>query len=382
MIINSTKLSFSLVAIGILLSNKLYATTVNSSQGASYSPYITKTFSGKKYAELTGNMTIDPNGNEWILSGNFEGVGSVTELPMGAPKTPIVYSGTQYQFNCANGIASDPQGNIWVADTCPSNNVEITELPAGNPTDPILFKESAFTLDGSITSDPDGNIWLTVFDYSTKIHTIAEIPVGNPSNPVIYQIPAAGPYVSFMQIESDAGGNIWALLNTKSDIIVKLPAGNPSDYSYHKTDPYNDPTNMTIDSAGNLWYFSNMYANQYDLVEWPKRDNKNPLVYQGDKYGFGYPDMTSDSQGNIWVANDGSGDAITEVPVNDPNNPITYANPFQADNSFSNLGAIVADQRGNIWITVPNAVMINNQPGTALIELEYSNRSLSQKTVS
>jgi len=107
-------------------------------------------------------IATDSQGNVWVANYGDTVIldsGSVTKIPAAAPKSPIIYSGSNYQFAHPQGIVTDYQGNVWITNW---GGNSVTEIPSTTPKNPIVYSNSSYQFDypAGIVSDQHGNVWV------------------------------------------------------------------------------------------------------------------------------------------------------------------------------------------------------------------------------
>lgn len=326
------------------------------------------TFSSSKYDFNHPNqIAVDASGNVWVT--NLDG-NSVTEIPATTPNSPVVFQNSSYGFAGPFGIAIDQTGNIWITNSNPTGNGanSVTEIPVSTPDSPITYCNSGCSINSNynfntprgIAVDPSGNIWVANYGYGIN-GTVTELVKNNSYKPSII---SGFIYPDFLA--SDSAGNIWVSnygyayntnnpnLATNGNMVTEIQTSSSNalitfcsaSYCTYNLNPITAPSNIAVDSNGNIWTSNGDNSNPFSIVEIVKNALTTPNVYLATNYGFTATEgLESDGNGNMWFA-DYSGNNVIELPVGQ--------NSF---NSFSSLAVfdsptdLAIDKSGNVWVT-------------------------------
>jgi len=261
-----------------------------------------------------GNLWVADMGNSRILkypAANLATGGAATVALGQSDLTSDEYGITATTMTNATSVDFDSDGNLWVAD---SNNSRILKYPAAN-----LSTGGAATValgQSGLTSKTTGNT-ATTLDMASGLtfDSSGNLWVGDTRNSRILKYPAA----------NLATGGAATVALGQTDLTTKDHGNISSPYS-HSAKTFHNPTDIAIDSTGNVW-----------ISEWNnhrvlKFDTSNLKIGGAATVVLGQTDFTSktlgntattlretagiafDSSGNLWVA-DAGGHRILKYPA-------------------------------------------------------------------
>ncbi len=279
-----------------------------------------------------GNFAIDKHGNLWV--NNNYNYGADPQVPQCASnqlfkfkpdgrfaaRSPFTGGGLS---GAGFGIGLAPNGHVWVGNygfqgsgcTDPPPRNSVSEFTAsGNPlspprTDTFGGGYTAGPLDepqGTV-ADRDGNIWIA----NCGNGTVTQYPGGDPSKAIV----AGGLGItSPFGIAINDKGQAFVAGNQNSKVAIINPNGTPAANSPVST-AISRPMGLTTDSRGDIWV-----ANSGDVL-FPCEPPQPPFVQEGSVTllgSDGTPDPSApftgggtilpwgiavDGDDNVWVAN-------------------------------------------------------------------------------
>lgn len=318
------------------------------------SKFKVRVFKSSSYGfNVPVGVAIDKNGDAWITN---QGGNSLTKIYANMPRISRVFQGPEYNFGGPGHPTVDAAGNIWVSN---SNN-SVTKIPAEYPHHPVSYSSAEFKFNSpaGIAVDAKGDAWVVNQGAAGMKHFhVTKIPVNYPQTPpIIYEGSKFLLNSELYAVAIDKEGNAWVTSGYKK-AVIKIPANYPQEQPVSYSTPVRFPVAITIDIKGNVWIVGELGANDDSnmVVKLPADNPSKPVIFSDEKYKFYDPNaIAADDKGNIWVANGrwGSavqrGNSVTKIPANDPENPIVYEGPrFQ----FNYPTGIAVDKKGNVWVT-------------------------------
>jgi len=281
-----------------------------------------------------GNFAIDADGNLWV--NNNYNYGADPRVPQCASDevfkfTPDGRFAKRSPFSGGGlsgagfGITLDPDGNLWVGnygfqglgclDPPPRNSVS-KFTAQGEPLSPPAtatfgggYVAGPLDEPQGTVSDRDGNIWIA----NCGNGTVTQYPNGDPSRAILATgLGIASPF----GIAINARGQAFVSGNENSRVAILNPDGTPTASSPVST-AIRRPMGLTTDSRGNVWV-----ANS-GMVLFPCEPPLPPFEGEGSVTllnGDGVPDprapfkgggtilpwgIAVDGDDNVWVANFG-----------------------------------------------------------------------------
>lgn len=261
----------------------------------------------------TGNLVFDPRGYAWITNNVVQGEtvsascfavlkpdGSPADGSDGTPVSPLTGGGVLGQ---GFGITRDPSGNIWAGNFGwggVNPNGSVSKFSSrGKALSPSSGYVSTLDRVQGTTSDQQGNIWMASY-YGDSVHIF---PKGNPfaSYPV-FEDENTNPF----HIVVDDKGAGWVSYTgtsalskfsfTKRGLVKQftVPIGTAA-----------NPKGIAVDVAGNVWATAGAESKVYAY------DTNGNLIGGYNGGGVTGPwGVSSDSKGNIWVANFGPSEQL------------------------------------------------------------------------
>ncbi|MCP4627493.1 MAG: hypothetical protein GY850_28865 [bacterium] len=299
------------------------------------------------------------------------------EPPPDAWTLVILYNGNGEEMDGPGWIAFDRHGNAWItnnytfsSDTdsetvvCGDNHL-LKLTPSGD--DFPGFPDAPYVGGGlygagiGITFDPKGKIWVGNFGFqgsnceNVKLALSVSVSKFNADGEALSpKSPDEDPYNrdqpggftadgSILQPQgtvSDKKGNIW-IANCSGASVTKLRRGNPDRaVNFAPIDGSGDPLiqkpfGIAIDKNGRAWVSSNNNDSVIGL-------NPNGSVFRALKNGVAGitrpMGITSDSLGNVWVANSGVMDPPCKAKPSDPDT--------EEDSQFELINNLPGDFQG------------------------------------
>jgi len=397
-------------------------------------------------------ITFDSSGNMWVAdTGNFRILkypaanlvtGGAATVALGQTDLTSTEQGiTATTLNNSTSIAFDSSGNLWATDP---GNSRILKYPTANLSTggaaTVALGQSDLTsaVQGitattmknatGITFDSSGNLWVADKGNSRILkYPTANLSTGGAATVALGQTDLTSGATNNMSppdtsatnlrnstsITFDSSGNLWAsdTGGTQSNHfrIVKYPAANLSTggaatvaigqpdltsndqsgqrYS-HSARTFNNPTDIAIDSNGNLW------ISEWGNARVLKFDPSNLKLGGAATVALGQTDLTSrthgttattlretagiafDSSGNLWVA-DTANDRILKYPAANLSTggaaTVALGQTDLTSGSAGNTATTVEypeyiafDSDGNLWVSDVNNNRILKYPAANL----------------
>jgi sugar lactone lactonase YvrE len=303
-------------------------------------------------------------------------------------------AGTNAYFNGPEKIAVDADGNLYVADTY---NCEIRKITAEGVVTTLAGKAgtlghadgtgtaASFDLPEGIAVDASGNLYVTDTDNDTirKITPEGVVTTLAGKARTFGSADGTGAAASFFYpqgIAVDASGNLYVADTDNTTIRKITPEGVVTTLAgtagtYGSTDgtgaaaSFNSPTGIAVDASGNL------YVADSGNVTIRKVTPDGVVTTLAGKAGtggyadgtgttalFAYPDgIAVDANGNVYVADGNS--TIRKITPAGVVTTIIGVHGNQTDSTgllpasiYAPTG-VAADSTGNLYITVPDAVL-------------------------
>ena len=280
-----------------------------SSSGASYSPNTAGTTSGG----FTGGgiyepaaLAIDPSGYVWIVNGN----GMLSRLDSnGTADTNGPFSGGGLSTSGA-GIAIDGSGSIWVTNSGSPGSVSkfssrgIAQSSAAGYTSGMA-DPSVIAIDGA------ENIWVYNQQAQSGVNEYVELNDGNGSLTVgVTGDSAENP----SQLAIDRAGNVWCAAKLGMSIL-EIPTGyiGVGVGSQPRTYPSDVPSTIggetqgiAFDGSDRLWIASAGLSNakispNLGLLDTTMSSPSVAIYYEDTDFSNGSSSVAVDSAGNIWI---------------------------------------------------------------------------------
>jgi len=390
------------------------------------------------------SVTFDSSGNLWVVDTDNSRVlkypaanlatGGAATVALGQSDLTSKTKGltTTTMGNKTSSIDFDSSGNLWVAD---KGNNRILKYPAANLATggaaTVVLGQSDFTSDAqgltattmknatSVTFDSSGNLWVADKGNSRILkYPAANLATGGAATVVLGQSgltsdakgTTATTLINATSVTFDSSGNLW-VADKGNSRILKYPAANlatggaatvalgqtdltsndhgnvNSPYS-HSAKQFHNPTDIAIDSTGNVW-----------ISEWNnhrvlKFDTSNLKIGGAATVVLGQTDFTSktlgntattlretagiafDSSGNLWVTDTGGHRVLKYPAANLATGGAATVALGQSDLTSMSTGNtatavdtpeyITFDSDGNLWLSDRNNHRVLKYPAANL----------------
>jgi sugar lactone lactonase YvrE len=343
--------------------------------------------------DASGNLYVGDTGNNMIRKITSTGV--VTTLA-GTVGGSADGAGTSASFNGPIGIAMDADSNLYVADS--SNNTIRKITPAGVVTTLAGTAGTQGHADGTGTSasfdwprgiavDASGNVYVADTENNTirKITPAGVVTTLAGTAGTSGHADGTGTSVSFsspMGITVDASGNLYVadtynstIRKITSDGVVTTLAGNVYRVGYADgtgtAASFYYPYGIAVDASGNLYVADLVTSTIRKVTAAGVVTTLAGTAYvsghvdgTGTAALFGYPQgIAVDASGNVYVADTGNGEirkitpagVVTTIIGNYDNQ--TASTGLLPASLYGPMG-VATDSTGNLFITVPNAVLM------------------------
>jgi len=270
---------------------------------------------------------------------NFASKNTITTLADDGTKMWIGTSGGLYVRNKSTGaitltytidnglsnnyitdLVVDPFSNVWVAtmEGLAKFNGSTWTIYDEDQNLPMNFLKG-------ITVDQSGNVWVVSYSALSKLEangTFTNFPFNN-YNPEALQ---CGP-----------DGDLW--IGTYGGGAFRFNISTESFTQYTEFGTYQRVYDIIVDASSNLWFTGYDQLTKFDGGTWTSYNASNGLADNGGV------SLTSDIDGNIWVAHFASG--ITKFDPNGVNTQI-YSTSNGLGHNYTS--AITVDTDGRVWV--------------------------------
>ena len=341
-------------------------------------PAVTLTNSGTSLDEPSA-VAFDSSGNLWVADvlNNTLVEFTPSQLVTGSPTPVVIISTTAGSLNAPNALLFTSTGNLWVANAAgpsvvqfPKASLAATGSPAPSVT---ILSDGAGDLSapGALAFDSSGNLWVaSVGGNKVLAYTSAQQVAGGPLTPNTI---LSG--LTFRQPEAlafDGSGNLW-VPNFANSTVVQVASGQlgagarmpPAAVTLSATSAtppsLSGPTDALFDSSGNLWVanqglgvaistLSAFAPSQLGASGMPAPSVQiTPIAGLEGPIGAGF-----DASGNLWLADDLAGTLVGFSPAQiaaGANRPgLAVALPVNASGG-SALSGLAVDSTGNVWVS-------------------------------
>jgi uncharacterized repeat protein (TIGR01451 family) len=236
-------------------------------------------------ADLTGGVSVSPNGDVWFTSSGSKIGRRTTSGDLKFFEVPSGPGGN----NTDPRIAADRDGNIWFTEETANKIGRLT--PAGDVTEFVIPTASANPV--AICASPDGSVWFTEFNVRAvgRIDTTGKIDefatptrsTANPSGKSYFSGIAAGP-----------DGNVW--FTEEEGFIGRITGqGQIAEFAVHLPPTGGQPYAICAGPDGNIW-FTDLSANAIGRITPSGQVTAFPIPT-----GLSFPaGIVAAADGNIW----------------------------------------------------------------------------------
>jgi streptogramin lyase len=319
----------------------------------------------------SGGLAVDGSGDIWVANfGNYHGV-SISELnPVGTPLSGSGFTGGG--LDSPDGIAIDASGNVWLANFSNNSLSKFSSLG-------VALSGSGYTGGGlndpsALAIDTSGNVWVTNFN-GPSLSKFSSLGVAL-SGSGYTGGGLSGPY----GVAVSTSGDVW-IANLGTVLSRFDSSGSPVAGSPYSGGDIDDPLAVAIDASGNIWLA--------DYTPWISEFSSSGIArspsngYTGG--GVDHPgSIAIDGVGNVWLSNANSytsGGGIVRTPGSRPaldgttysdsvtefdssGNPVSPSTAYLSA-GFNDLGDIVVDGSGNVWVSDINTNSLTELVGAA-----------------
>jgi hypothetical protein len=321
----------------------------------------------------------DSGGNLYVANNNVNSVTVYAAGATGNSAPTATITGANTGLVSPTGIALDSARNIYVANPGSLEGLSdsITVFAAGStgnvaPTATITGAATGLDYPTAIALDSSGNIY--VANNGSQVggaDSITVYPAGSSGNvqpSAVISGTNTGLVVPWA-VALDSSRNIYiadagSSVGRADSVTVYLSGSNgnvvPTDTISGANTGLDSPGGIAVDSGGNIYVTNDgaLTSNPDDITVYSPGSNGN-VTPTATLYplGLAYPlGIVVDSNGNLYVANDGSiegsVDAITVYP---PNNPVP-SETIGLDTALNLPAAITVDPSGNVYVTNEGSV--------------------------
>jgi streptogramin lyase len=279
-------------------------------------------------------------------------------------------------------MALDTLGNIWISSSSSTTDalVEISptgsfttfSVPTGNASEGIAIDGNNDVFLGTISAAKIGELKAGTGTISFSLFTN-----GTPGNPV---------YSHLYTMAIDSNLNLWVAANKAGAFgVAEFPATctsacTPTSSANYTTAPVaytttDAPYAIAIDKNNVPWVTESANNILTELNGSPTSDGTSTAVGLGgidanSAASTIVADMAMDGASNIWIANNGTPNTVSEIAAGSTTTALSPSTGFSVTSpvSFSSPNFIAIDQAGNVWVSNNNTTNgTNNYPLTEIV---------------
>ncbi len=274
------------------------------------------------------DLTIDSQGNAWVLSSTGTNSSSVSILSIGGISATFPQAGTNF-----GRMALDPYDDPWLTNPFASNVVELNSSGSRATLNP--FSGAGIQGPGPLAFDGSGNVWIANSGPSVSMLRANGAVSSNTG------FSTGG--IGSTALALDTSGNVWVADSADNKIEVLGQNGAAIAGSPYSNAGLNGPFAIAIDSVGGAWVANRIGSSLSRLTSY------GDAVFGSPYYGGGLNapvDLAVDGLGNVWLANSGS-NSVSE-----------FLSTGRAQSGASGYGSsvllnpfrVALDRSGNLWV--------------------------------